>query len=281
MKTDVRMLDEYERPYGVRHVDHKPRVSSTPYLSDIAEGRVSGHTGWQKMGFNSDIQSTEEIVSPQGGTYAFPTAKMQMTVISSNDQDDPAVVGTGVAGTGVHSLTIYYLDNDYVEQSETVTLNGQTTVDTKATDILRIQNVRVTSAGTGLKAAGNISVKGKVDSVTYGYIAIGNTRQRQFAWTVPAGKTLYITQANVYMIHTAANKVGTMTLRASYDDKLGKRLTNGIFMPYAEALNADTPIPVVYTIPKRFPEKVDIIVVGKSTGTASMAISMAGWTETN
>ena len=279
MKSDIRMVDEYERPYGVKHVKNKPRVSSMPYLYDIAEGNVANHWAWSKIGFNSDVQTAEEIISPQGGTYAFPTAKMQMTVISSNDQDDPAVTGTGVAGTGVYSVTIYYLDNDYIEMYETVTLNGQTTVDTKATDILRIQNVRVTSAGTGLKAAGNISVKGKLDTITYGYIALGNTRQRQFAWTVPAGRTLYIVQANVYCIHTAANKTATITLRASYDDKAGKRLTNGILMPYAEAILADTPIPVTYTVPKRLPEKVDVICVGKSTGTASIAIAMAGWTE--
>ena len=213
INTDVRLIDEHNWGYGIKHIDNKPRVSSMPYLYDIAEGNVPGHSGWSKMGFNSDIQTAEEIVSPQGGTYAFPTAAMQMQAVSSSVEDDPDKGGS-VAGTGVFTLTIYYLDASWVEKSETVTLNGQTAVDTAATDIYRIQNVRVATTGTGLKAAGNISIKGKADGLTYGYIAIGNTRQRQFAWTVPANRNLYMTQANVYCIHTAANKVATVTLRA-------------------------------------------------------------------
>jgi hypothetical protein len=126
MRADIRMVDEVERPYGIKHIDNKIRVSAEPYLYDIAEGLVPGHSGWSKMGFNSDVQTAEEIISPQGGTYAFPTAKMQMAVSSSSVEDDPAVAGTGAAGTGLYSITIYYLDNDYIERSETVTLNGQT-----------------------------------------------------------------------------------------------------------------------------------------------------------
>ena len=30
--------------------------------------RPDSRTPWSKIGYNSDIQSTEEIVSPQGGT---------------------------------------------------------------------------------------------------------------------------------------------------------------------------------------------------------------------
>ena len=276
--NSVFLVDENNVPYGVKHVNNKPRVSAMPYTFDIAEGNVSGHAGWSKLGFNSDIQSTEEVVSPQGGTYAFPSAGMQMTVTSSSAEDDPVKADTN-PGTGVYSITIYYLDTDWAEQSEVVTLNGTAGVDTVATNIYRIQNVRAKTAGTGLKAAGNISVKGKVDTLTYGYIAAGNTRMRQLVWTVPVGKTLYVTSANVYCIHTAANKVGTITLRASYDDKAGTRLTNGIMMPYAEAILADSPIAVQYTVPKKFVEKVDLMLVGKSTGTASIAVALYGWLE--
>ena len=261
-----------------KFADGKIRVSAMPYTYDIVEGNISGHSVWSKIGFNSDIQTVEEIVSPQGGAYVFPTEKQHMHIVSSSVEDDPSK-GDLSPGTGAYTITIYYLDDAWVEKSETVTLNGQGVVETAAQDIYRIQNIRVATTGTGLKAAGNISVKNHAETITYGYVAASNTRQRQMVWTVPAGKTLYIAQANIYCIHTAANKVGTMTLRASYDDKLGARLTNGIMMPYAEAVLADTPLPVTYTVPKKFTEKVDIVVVGKSTGTASMAIAMAGWTE--
>ena len=48
-------------------------------------------------------------------------------------------------------------------------------------------------------------------------------------------------------------------------------------MPYAEAVIHDGSISAQYLIPKKFPEKTDIIVVGKSTGTAAVAIAMGGY----
>jgi hypothetical protein len=280
IETAIRFVDEVGFAYGVKQISNKPRVSAMPYQYDIAEGNVPGHSGWSKMGFNSDIQTAEEVVAPQGGAYVFPDAPQHMHVVSSSVEDDPAVAGTGAAGTGAYTVTLYYLDSMWLEKSETITLNGQTAVETVSQDIYRVQNMRVNTTGTGLKPAGGISVKNHGETITYGFIAAGNTRQRQFVWTVPFGKTLYITQANVYCVHTAANKVGTITLRASFDDKTGLRLASGMMMAYAEAILADAPISVTYTMPKKFSEKVDIMVVGKSTGTASIALTMAGWTET-
>lgn len=230
---------------------------------------------WSKLGYNSDIQAASEILSPQGGAYVFPTTGQHMHLKSSNNADK----GTAVAGTGIRTLTIYYLDSKYKEKSEVVTLNGTTSVETSATDIFRIQNVRATTTGSSYAAVGNISILNHDENVTYGYIAIGNTRQRQMVWTVPAGKTLYIKHANVYCIHTAANKRCIITMRSTYDDKAKTALTAGLlFMPCAEAILSDNPIPADYFIPKKLPEKTDLKVEAISSGTASVSIALSGYT---
>jgi hypothetical protein len=260
----------------VQFVNNRPRVSATPHTYDIAEGVIPSHCVWSKLGYNSDIQTTEEILSPQGGTYVFPAAEMQLWAVQSSTADRNT-------GTGIGSITVWYLDDDYTEKSTDVTLNAAS-VALSVADVFRINNIRAKTVGTNGKAVGTINIQGSTvgGTLTYGHIAIGNTRQRQLVYTVPAGKTLYMTRANVYNVHTAANKRAIITMRATYDDKLGARLTAGtFFMPYAEAVLTDNPVMATYDPPKKFVEKVDIIVVGISTGTASSSIALSGWIETN
>ncbi len=40
-REGIRFQDETGTAYGIKHVNNKPRVSSMPYLFDIAEGIVS------------------------------------------------------------------------------------------------------------------------------------------------------------------------------------------------------------------------------------------------
>ena len=80
--NNIGFLDENGLPYGVKHVQNKPRVSSMDYLYDIAEGNVTGHTPWTKIGYNPAL-TTEEDIWSAGGLYVFPAAATQMEVVSS------------------------------------------------------------------------------------------------------------------------------------------------------------------------------------------------------
>ena len=76
-------------------------------------GRHPGHTTWNKIGYREASTSGVEVaVSPQlsATEYIFPTSAQHMHVVSDSIEDDPAVIVTGVAGTGAHTITIYYLD---------------------------------------------------------------------------------------------------------------------------------------------------------------------------
>ena len=56
----MRLIDESGYAYGIRKIDNKPRVSAMPYTYDIAEGNISDHYAWAKIGFNAAIGVTEE-----------------------------------------------------------------------------------------------------------------------------------------------------------------------------------------------------------------------------
>jgi hypothetical protein len=95
--------------------------------------------------------------------YVFPVAAQQMAVSSSSASDTSN-------GTGAQQVHIHYLDGNYAEQIEVVTLNGTTPVNTIATNILRINAFHLWRAGSSGTSAGNISIKNIAATVTYDYI---------------------------------------------------------------------------------------------------------------
>jgi hypothetical protein len=105
------LVDELGESYGVKQIDGKPRVSSMPYLYDIAEGSVSGHTPFSKIGYTPSIaagltQPYTDIWSYAGTqpVYIFPNTPMQMELLSSdNTVDIGSQIKTGTSTGG--SLT--------------------------------------------------------------------------------------------------------------------------------------------------------------------------------
>jgi len=267
----VKLVNESGILYGIKHVDNKIRVSSMSYLYDIAEGNVANHIGWTKTGYNEGLGATEEDMWNVGGTYIFPTAEMQMEVVSSSADDTSN-------GTGVRKVKIWYLDDAGVEKTEEITMNGATPVATTATDIYRINRFRITATGTGLKAAGNIDIRNLADTPIYARISTGMTRARQAIYTVPAGKVLYITSVTMSCGANVSGRLVRFTTRATYDNIADT--INSWFTAYTEIYLEDNAITVSLEIPTHFHPLVDIKVSAISPdGAASGNTTLRGWLE--
>lgn len=89
----TKLYDENGVAYGVKHINNKPRVSSMPYLYDIAEGNVAYHVRFSKIGslpsltanVNTDIWSYAQTQP----VYLFPTklpatTDIRLSVIASS-----------------------------------------------------------------------------------------------------------------------------------------------------------------------------------------------------
>lgn len=252
---------------ALKTVDDKLRTSSMPYIYDIAEGNVSGHTPYTKIGYNADVDNVEEDVWSTGGKYVFPTAEMQMEVVSSNAAD-------AAAGTGIQQVTIYYLDDAFAEKSETVTLDGTTPVATTATDIYRVNAIRAARVGTGGKAAGTIDVRHLDNTPIYRSISAGQTRGRGLIDTVPAGKTVYITDVNISSVNTAAGHYSVFTLRANYDDKTDAKVD--WMEPYFELAVQDGAQHFPFTAPIKIPATCDYVVSVIADASNSNCVCHAG-----
>ena len=230
------------------------RVSAKDFYTDIAEGNLTGHSVWSKIGYNDNVDNVEEDMMPLGGLYTFPAAATKMDLASNDDNDGKTGSPTS---TGARTVKIYGLLADFSEDSETITMNGTTPVTTTKT-YLRINNMRIATAGTGV-AIGNLSLS-EVGGTTYkyGYIRAGYTRQRQFIYTVPLGKTLYITSMIICGVNAAANHWVRFTLRANYDEKSGLVLATNMFMPFEEIQGVDVTFLRDYKLPIKFPATVSL-----------------------
>jgi hypothetical protein len=273
----IEMTDENGRAYGVKQVNGKPRVSSMPYLYDIAEGNVAGHTSWEKYAINDDIDSAaEEDVWCVGGSYSFLSGTTGLAVISSSVEDD---FDKAPAGTGVKSVRIHYLDDSFVEKTTDVELDGTTPVNTSVTDIYRVNRIRPLAIGTNLKAVGSVDVKQRGGATVYSRIAAGFTKGRQLIYTVPYGKTLFIAQASGSIGGTEATKYGRFTLRSTWDNV---SLTRNAWMTaYSELGQQSGFFSFKYECPMSFPAGSDIVVSCKSLNDNSyVTASLRGWLET-
>lgn len=160
-----------------------------PFGLQVSRGQIQGHETVIVFGYNPDVDTTTESVWPDGGTIPHPTSASVLK-ISSSDANDTS------AGTGARTVFIEGLDDDYNVVSETVTLNGQTEVNT-ANSYLYVNKFYVLTAGSGGENAGNINagtgtVTAGVPAVLYDIIAAGNNNRTTAHYCVPAGYTGYM-----------------------------------------------------------------------------------------
>jgi len=162
-----------------------------PFGLQVSRGQIQGHSSVIVFGYNSDVDTSEESVWPAGGTIPHPTTASVLK-ISSSDANDTS------AGTGAQTVFIEGLDGNFAVVSETVTLNGQTAVNT-TNSYLYVNRFYVVSVGSGGVNAGNINagtgtVTSGVPAVLYDIIATGYNNRTTGHYCVPAGYTAYMTE---------------------------------------------------------------------------------------
>jgi hypothetical protein len=246
------------------------RVGTTePFELQVARGQIGWHYPLFKFGNNAVVGDSLETIWSEGGLYSYLTAATVLKVSSSSTNDTSA-------GTGARTVTLFGLDANYAEISETVTLNGQTAVNTTQS-FLRIYRLVVHSAGTGGQNAGIIyagtgTVTSGVPANVYASIngVTGSNQSLMALWTVPADHTAYILQYDVSN-GTTSNTPAVCKLILSirpfgevFQSKDVKSLTTGMH------------VEGTFSIPQKVAEKSDIEVRAiSSSNSVSFDISAA------
>lgn len=274
LKASVQLIDEAGAPYGVKQIGNKIRISSMPYLYDIAEGNVPLHTPYSKLGYNGDVGNTEEDIITQGGVYSWIAAGGVALEVVSDSADD------ALAGIGVQKVKITYLDTDYSQQTQTLDMAGLTPVPLTDTSILRVNSIRAVQVGTNNMSVGNINCRLVGGAATvYRQIAAGYTRGRGLIYTVPLGKTLYLTSISVASGYTTAGKIVRWIGRATVDDTDPSTKIN-FFQPFFEIMTQDNTFHMDFDMPVKIPATADLKMSAVSNGARSFcSCALRGWIE--
>jgi hypothetical protein len=195
-------------------------------LIKVANGQIDGfgHQVRHVFGYNPDVDSAaEETVWTHGGLYVHAASPTVMTVSSSSANDTSA-------GTGARTVYILGINSTGGEVSETVTLNGQTAVNTTHT-YTEIQSAMVMSVGSGGKNAGDIyigtgTVTSGVPANVYGHILTGENESLMGHITIPAGYVGYLMAGNMSSGATQAGK--NITGRLKYRSPEGISYSSAI-----------------------------------------------------
>ena len=189
-------------------------------LLEVAKGNVAGHRLFVIPGRKNSVSATvlDDITQIPSTTVVPNPGGIQMEVVSSSASD---VSG----GAGVDTVDLHYLDTSGVEQEETITMSGQTPVNTVATDIDKVQWMHTMTLDGATVAAGNISLRDTAGAVTYEYIAAGGNQSLSGRFHIPTAKKGYI----VGWKCSAITKQIDFRLRATCE-RFDRSLLPGVFL---------------------------------------------------
>jgi hypothetical protein len=204
-----------------------------PWELQVARGKIAGVTGLSIAGYNASIGTEWAAIWEYNRPYVYLPSAQQCRVWSSSASDTDVTVA------------IQGLDASYNQISETVHLtNGVTGVMTTQS-FLRVNSFNVTQTPMNV---GNISVGSSNKTIECATIMPDAGRSQMCVYTVPAGYTFYLTQANIQ-----TNQTGSQTALYRSYTKQPNGVTNSIVIfPFTSIYNSKKICPRPYT------EKTDI-----------------------
>jgi hypothetical protein len=135
---------------------------------------------------NATIGTSFETISNTNADQVFPViAGADIDVVSADAADDDG-------STGATAVRVTYLDEEFNQFSQDVTMNGTTEVEMTEQTISFIQKAEVISSGTGLAAAGAITIADVTGGGVHAVIDAGSKESGNCTWKVPAGHTGYV-----------------------------------------------------------------------------------------
>jgi len=219
--------------------------------------------------------------------YTPPKTAITMQLQSTSASDN-------ATGSGAQVISVVYLDSSYNQGITNVTLAGTTSVSLPIS-CLRINAMYTSQVGSTGYPVGTITLTNLASTVQYGYIEPLRNTAQQVIYTVPAGKTLYISQwyaaTGSLSGASAKNSITQFVLRATNWLDMGYTrsitVTNGGLNPTEGFLTTDIcsittgGTPIILTDPIRIPAQSDVKISAADAGgnVVSAMGSFVGWIE--
>lgn len=249
-------------------------LNTRDYNLAIAEGLITGTRSIYILGFDGDVDDIREDVWPVGGVYTFPQVPQRMIIYSSSANDM-------VSGTGARTVEIDYLDSNYDSHSELIYLSGTAQVATQATDILRVNDFHVMSAGSNSAPVGNISLTSISTTGTYGYLEAGYNASRVAVYTVPRNMYFYIEEWAIGVGGGVSSKYAEFSLRTTTTHE-GERTTD-VFHSKSSIVVQGASLLMPFIVPIKCLPRTDIKVsaISESNSNAKCSVEIRGILKAN
>ena len=220
----------------------------------LAAGVIDGYKHINKFGFNPALSGNSdniETIWDRGGEYSYVTTGNAGVV---------TVARGGGSQTG--SIRVEGLDANYVEITEDINFSGTSTNGTQ--NFYRINRAYLLTLNTGSANTHNITMT--IDGSVRAQITAKKGQTLQAVYTVPAGKTAYLTK--VQFVMEEKEKTGF------YDLRFKNGTTNDIWRTLGHwGLGQGTTVTYDYAIPLKIAEKSDIeAVCAADSGEGASAI---------
>ena len=168
----------------------------------LAANAVTNVSLVQPYADNATVGTSFETITNTNADQVLPViAGADIDVVS-------AAAGDDVGSTGATEVTVTYLDDNFNQYTQAVAMNGTTEVEMTEQNISFIQKAEVTSSGTGLAAAGAITIADVTGGGVHALIDAGSKESGNCTWKVPAGHTGYV-HGFWYDVDAVAAGVGT------------------------------------------------------------------------
>ena len=231
---------------------------------NISAGNVDGVSYIEKFGMNTDVDANKETIWDAGGIYTYISTAETVAVTSSNTGADNAT------GTGARTVEVQGLNSAYAVVTETLTVGGST--GTQA--FLRVFRAKVITAGSSGVNEGTISITSSSTTTKLAEIGVdgsgasaaGRGQTFMAMYTIPAGKTGYLTQ---WTVGAGKQNTDAVAFILSRDASI----TDSAFNSKDIITVSATTFAKGYTIPLQFTEKTDIEVRAYSTTNNSLVSS--------
>lgn len=232
---------------------------------DLKRGLLGDQSVVHKFGENPLVGTSWEDVWENGGTYPFQLVPIAIRVKSGGN-----VADIDTTGTGARKIIVEGLDGSFNEISDTIALNGTSVSLATSNTYMRIQRAYVSECGTyGGTNTGAIEIE-TTGGVVLAHInpTIGQTEMSQF--TVPAGKTAYLTRLKCTVASTKAcdvemfQRAGANVVSAPFTSK---RIIH-------EFLAVDGNDDIIFDSYIKFTEYTDLWLAAKAvSGTSGVSVN--------
>ena len=190
-------------------------IANIPNLA-VAADAVTNVQLVQPYADNATIGTSFETISNTNADQVLPViAGADIDVVSGSGSDD-------VGSTGATEVTVTYLDDNFNQYTQAVAMNGATEVEMTEQNISFIQKAEVTASGTGLAAAGAITIADVTGGGVHALIDAGSKETGNCTWKIPAGHSGYI-HGFWYDVDSVAAGQGTaeIALQVAHADSSG------------------------------------------------------------